>query len=214
MSKNEELKNLIDQHYREEEYYCYDGIVNEETFENAKIKILWVLKEAYIKEDTREEEQKIASNKNWYLSFLRKYSYKPIFSEKTWHPIIYASYGILNKKEWNDIPYIVKKNEIANVLHQIAVINIKKVPNIESKTSNLNELKNNFISNFELINNQINIIKPNVVIWGFWNLGELDLFKKEFVDPNTSPYGNYYPYKKVNNILHVLVDHPAAHVSM
>jgi hypothetical protein len=104
-----------------------DGIVNIEEYFNSKIKILWVLKEAYDSDGKSNGE----IQGNWSLTEIMG---KPNFldlvgrSRKTWEPIVYASWGILNDfAKYDDMDYIRDKPEMVSILRKIAFINIQKI---------------------------------------------------------------------------------------
>jgi len=190
-----------------------DGIINEDEFKKAPVKILWVLKEPYAKEGEVKD-----LDGDGYLKFFREYREHTHLAAPTVHKIIYASYAILKNKLWEEISYIDDDPNIIEVLNDIAIINIKKVPNIESKTSNKKEIKSYFIKNLDNIKKQIIDINPNIVIWAFWNILELKEFRKEILSCEKEvekPTGccdvyDFYDYKLVNNVLHIIVDHPSA----
>ncbi len=194
-----------------------DGIINKDEFQDAPIKILWVLKEPYAKEG--EVEYLYGEG---YLKFFREYEKHSTLAHQTVHKIIYASYAILNNKEWEDIPRIKDNANVIKILNKIAIINIKKVPKIISETSNKTsrkeEIMDHFIKNLEYIKKQITDINPNVVIWAFWSLlGSKELGKLIF-DEDVIPkdcfqrfhvYDYYYFDESVKDVLHIIVDHPA-----
>ncbi len=50
---------------------------------------------------------------------------------KTWQPIVYSSYGILNDFVlWDDIPTINNEHSIVKALDYIAWVNINKLPSV------------------------------------------------------------------------------------
>ena len=106
--------------FEEEIYPVYDGALNPETyFANQSHKILWLMKEAY-EEGEREGD--------WSLPelYCNKYDlfYRNLIkgkSSRTWQPVVYASFGILNNFSlWNDMPYIKNDPDIVKVLDKVA----------------------------------------------------------------------------------------------
>lgn len=133
-----------------------DGIINIEKYLNQTIKILWILKEPNSTEEGlnwREEIKKL----NDFSGNLGAF-------DKTFRKIVYVSYGIINKKKWNEFNYIKDEPNIVEVLEQIAFINIKKIPG--GSTSYDTELEENYQKYKDIIIKQIKMFKPNVIIGG------------------------------------------------
>jgi hypothetical protein len=138
-----------------------DGIVDPESYFNAPIKILWLLKEPY------------CDGKNggggWSMCHLLKKiaAGKTKGSSNTWNPIIYASYGILNNfPNYEDIPRISHDHKMPEILLQIGFINLQKLP-AEPHTDSL-RLKREFDdrNHFEIIKEQLDAYNPDIVIGG------------------------------------------------
>jgi len=138
-----------------------DGIIDIEKYSNAKIKILWVLKEVNDKDkdgdidggyDSRESIKKIDVNKKgkW---------------RSTFNPIIYTSYGILNNYiKWECIESTYHNQSVIDILKSIAIINIKKIPG--SSSSNMAIIKDFYIKHKNIILQQIEAYEPDVIIGG------------------------------------------------
>jgi hypothetical protein len=165
-----------------------DGIVNNEFYQESKIKILWILREVNHEGDISD----------WDLTkiiqqIIIKTGIEPGW-EKTFGPIVYATYGILNNKLWDEIPYYYDKPEIVNVLKEIAYINVKKTAGI-SKT-NFKELDSAFNDGKESLFKEINNINPEVIIYG----GTFYLFEKEIenriINKNTKHINAYHPSQR------------------
>lgn len=94
-------KDFNDLRTEEDSIIIRDGIVDPKKYAKAKLRILWVLKDpnspdatedwdlrGAIKDDLKKEK---GMGKDW---------------RKTFNPIVYATYGILENEKWVDIPNI------------------------------------------------------------------------------------------------------------
>jgi len=149
-----------------------DGIICPKKFGNhpkSKHRILWILKEA-----------NDPDGGGWSLTdFLatRVDKSEGLFSYKRWSAtfglVIKVSYGLLNGFiDYDKIENDLKK--ASEILDYIAVINIKKVPG--GSRANLPKIAKEI--NSKVILNQINDIKPDIVIGGgtLWILAKNKLF--------------------------------------
>lgn len=138
-----------------------DGLVDPSKYQKANYKIAWFLKEAYTTEEDGWHIKKYYSGEDAYDDFFRN------IATTTWHPIIYSSYGILNDfQEWDDMSYIRDKPEMCQVVSSIAIINANKWP---SKTGTFTLYKNlveGFQQSKSIIEKQIDILKPEIHIFG------------------------------------------------
>ena len=140
-----------------------DGIVDIDKYLETEPKILWILKEPY-----DDVEDGLASGGGWHFSkdFLAKDDfYKRMGrSRVTWHPVIYVSYGILNSfRDYNDMDYIRDDQTMADVIKQIAVINVKKLPGLK-QTKNFGPIKSAYLKHKELLHKQIELYNPDIII--------------------------------------------------
>ncbi|NOZ35913.1 MAG: hypothetical protein GXO80_11520 [Chlorobi bacterium] len=195
----EEIDKLIKKKYGKD--YISDGIVDIDKYLKAEYKILWILKEPHDK----------GGYENWDIrNLLKDAKYENGLNpdmRATFSNIIYASYGILNGfKLWDDIDYISENHDIIDVLQEIAFININKLPG--ENTSNDSKIQEAFNKFKEIIEKQIEVFKPDIIIGGntiykymsdFFKLKDLKIVKK-------IEYLEYYPTEE-----RVLIDawHPA-----
>jgi len=146
----------------------YDGIINELEYNQAKYKILWVLKESHDEENDGEggwSFREHFSNVKDYSGIKEKRS--------TLYPIVYISNGILNDLEYGDMNEIKEDSELINILRKIAYINVKKIP---GKTkSNNTELKEAYNKYKDILFLQINTYNPDIIIFA----GTFDLFSND-----------------------------------
>jgi hypothetical protein len=159
-----------------------DGIVNIEKYLNQEFKILWILKEPY-----DDVENGLPSGGGWHYckdfvsanEFIKKIGR----SRATWHPIIYVSYGILNNFAlFENMGYIRNDESMADVVKDIAVINVKKLPGF-TQTCDYGTIGSAYNRHKDILLRQIETYKPNIIIGGstmqlFYNdLGISDIQK-------------------------------------
>ena len=132
-----------------------DGIINIDNYLASDLKIMWVLKEPNSSEQLnwRDEIGNLKTETG------TKYGWAGTFN-----PIVYVSYGILNNRNWNQIPYTNDNPEIIEVLKSIAFVNVKKTPG--ESVSFDNEIHDFHSNNKEILLNQIKYYQPNVIICG------------------------------------------------
>ena len=135
-----------------------DGIVNKEFYKNARVKILWILKEV-------NHDGNIS---DWDMTkilqeIITKTGIKTGW-ERTFGPIVHTTYGILNQKLRTEIPYYYDEPEIVNVLKEIAYINVKTTSGNSFTYSS--ELKEAYIENKTQLFKKINDINPQLIIYG------------------------------------------------
>lgn len=135
-----------------------DGIVDIESYLNADLKIMWINKEV------NSTEEDADWNLRDVLSVLRTDDGVVKGWAGTFNPIIYTVYGILNDKNWKDIPDTWVALEIIDCLKQIAYVNVKKIPGgaVASKQD-----LNSFYKEFEsILERQITLFNPDIIICG------------------------------------------------
>jgi len=150
-------KKLDEKIYEIDENAFVDGIINIEKYSVNPLKILWILKEPNSTEEklSWRDEIKLITSYNGNLGAF----------EKTFANIVYISYGLINKKKWDEINWIADEPEIVNVLEEIAFININKSPGgSSSNDSFLEQQYQNFYK--EIVKEQIINFKPNIIIGG------------------------------------------------
>jgi hypothetical protein len=137
-----------------------DGIVNIERYLNSKIKCLWILK------DSNGFDENSIDNWDYRNGIYEASGNNDFFKNwsKTFTNIVYISQMILNNKTWDEVEYIRDNFSIVEILNDISVINIKKIPGKSS--ANENELKAYFDKYKDILEEQINLINPQVIICG------------------------------------------------
>lgn len=146
-------------HFGEDPDIVTDGIVNLKSYNAAKYKILWVLKEA----------NEGGGTGGW--SITKKLIGKARDGDKlltglanTFTKIIYTTYGILHNLLWDGLDDIPDKPEMIDVLNSIAYINIKKVPG--AAVAICSELTEAYERDKQIILDQIAGYNPDIIICG------------------------------------------------
>jgi len=133
----------------------YDGIVNEKKYYKSKFKILWILKEPH--GEGNWDMKDFIGNRN----SLRKYTNWT----RTFNPIIYITYSILNKFiSYDEMFNIHQKPEMIDILQEIAFINLKKVPGTSISQSKI--IKDAYEKYKDIILLQIETCSPDIIICG------------------------------------------------
>src|SRR6266850_2209730 len=132
-----------------------DGIIDVDRFARAKYKILWILKEPY------------GDGRFSYPAYIHDFRFGQGYptSGSMWHKITYTNYGILNKfMQWSEIPALKVDENVFNTLKACAIINLKKLPG--GIISYYGEIKEAYEKSKGIINEQINLISPDIIICG------------------------------------------------
>ncbi len=149
--------------FPKETHFFNDGIINEEKYNTANERILWILKEPWTYEV--HEAVKVSD----YISYINNFKFDeyPQYDTSTsmWRRITYANAGILTGGLfYNDLDDLPQSKEVFDTLFSCAIINLKKIPG--STRSNFNNIDHYFKSGKEFIFNQIEEINPTIIICG------------------------------------------------
>lgn len=146
----------------------YDGLTNVSEYYNSDIKILWILKEAY---DNNY-------NGGWSITevLFNEYPYTTKVKNQTHRKMAYVSYGILNKCLYDDIDDIRDNPAIGEVLHEIAYINLNKMP--AGTSTDDRSLWDKYETWKDILWSQINTYEPDVIIFG----NTFKYFKDDFFE--------------------------------
>ena len=181
-----------------------DGVVNEENYKKANVKVLYILKEA------NGGKNKTWQDKGSKNGDLRNYLNKHANRWQTWNNVVRWQYGIENLNNddsWKQV-FRVKPNFRKEYLRHTAVINLKKLAG--NQDSNMNEILKHANVNKELLKQQIALYQPNIVICGGTGniVKEIGLF--EGLDKwEKSERGVFY-YTAKNKTIIVSYKHPGA----
>ena len=143
----------------------YDGPINNEQYFHSFIKIVWVLKEAYTETNENGERGGEDYGDGFFIpddiyAFIRS---QP--SKKTWAPIAYTSYSILNGfLIYNDLADLDEEPFMAQAINQVAVVNTKKMPG--TSRSKMKEIEAAFEESKDLLSRQLQLLSPDIVIGG------------------------------------------------
>jgi hypothetical protein len=175
----------------------YDGVADIEKYLSCGKKIMWVLKEPY---DDSENGKPVGGG--WSIvddcfSGHGENGKSPkgdAWSNPTCQPIIYSMYGYFTGLTWESMDWIRDEKSMANILQQIAYINVSKMPNkTQSSLAQIQEFYNIWKP---ILFEQIDLFKPDVIIFCstfqyFKNdleITENDLVTKSHVQGVLDPY--------------------------
>ena len=139
-----------------------------EAYLSSNPKVMWVLNDPYDEFENGQPKGGGAITDDCIAKIDEK-SVAP-----TWHNMIYMMCGIRHGKKWEEIPYIRDDKSIANILKEIAYINVSKMPN-RSTTSD-SELRHLYDIWKEILWKQINLYDPDIIIFG----ATFQLFQNDF----------------------------------
>lgn len=208
----ERYEHAVDLPYFNEETgekmaFVRDGIVEVAEYLKAPIKILWILKEANSKKENDLGNDmrpclKTLNEKNNNID--PKWGY-------TWRPIAYAMYGVFEEMNYIDIPLMNgNASEVVKHMSRIAHINVKKYGG--GSKSNDKQIQNFYNQYKDFIHEQIEIINPNVLIFGgtFGYFADVYFEGKKPLSEKPNGYTNIYEYQDK-----LLIDtyHPGARVN-
>ncbi|NCA22374.1 MAG: hypothetical protein EBS86_14715, partial [Crocinitomicaceae bacterium] len=143
----------------------YDGVMKPELYFNSPIRLAWMLKEPY------DEENGTGGGYDYFDMFKEGedlYLYK--FKEQhkvTWHPMIYISHSIHNNfQKWEEMDYIRDNHGMCDVVRKVAFINSQKLPSKNFTHTDSAHLWESIEKNSDLLERQIKMLNPNVLIFG------------------------------------------------
>lgn len=122
--------------------------------------------------------------------------------------LTYTSYGILNNKPWNFIPWLKDAPAIADCLKQIAYINLSKMP--ANTTTSMSALREKFKIWRPIVLKQIAVYNPDILIFG----NTFQYLKKDLFNGREIPHKDYdgfwaYSFEEK---LYVWAYHPGARI--
>lgn len=173
-----------------------DGVTDIPAYIKSSPRIMWILKEAY---GDYTASGKITGG-GW--SFSKKFREKDFLKDfDMWKIMIQINFAIRNNKEWKEIDYIENQPKMIKELRNIAYININKMPG--KSESNDKDLFDNYKLWKDIIDKQINLYEPDLIIFG----KTFQFFKDDFFHITEKPIrtvsGKWYSelYKKDGKIL-------------
>jgi len=187
-----------------EDEFAKDGVADEELFNNAKYKILFLAKETN------------GTNKDWDT---RRYLREGVFYKSTGKPIsktfnnIYRWVNLfLNDiNDYKDFKKVPKNKEMRiKIFSQIGMMNLKKVTG--THTTNNDELKEFIDDNKKFINEQITLYKPDIIIC--CGKGVYNGYKKAMGQVSNENKLNGKFISKNHETLLIDFDHPQARIKI
>ena len=196
------LENYISL-FPKETHFFSDGIINEEKYNTAKERILWILKEPWTKEV--HETIKVSD----YISYINNFKLDeyPQYDTSTpmWRRITYSNAGILEGGSfYNDLDDLPGSKEVFETLFSRAIINLKKIPG--STKSNYGTIDHYFRIGKDFIFNQIEEINPSIIICGSTFDHLKPHIENELKQINNEPVSNFCIWK---NRLLIHAYHPS-----
>ena len=151
-----EMKQRIDEP-ENERYIISDGVMQPDEYFSKEIRLAWVLKEAYEEED--------GTGGGWsYFDLYDKTGFD-ISTVKTLKRIIKTSYSIHNEfikgENMDDIDF-----EMKQIIKRVAIINTQKLPAKNYSSTNGKDLQESINKYSDLLERQLELINPNVIIFG------------------------------------------------
>lgn len=184
-----------------------DGVMDFESYLNSNLKIAWVLKEPYDDFD----ENGAPYGGGWRIRdiyFKTENVYDNIKQNPTLNTMAYTTYGLLNNKFYEEMPWIYEDFSVGNSLRSIVHMNINKFPG--NTTTPWNKLYSYYDYWRPVLLFQLLVYKPQIVIFGNvmdlfatdLNLTDIMQYDKEknlgFAIKDGSLYINaYHPAQKI-----------------
>lgn len=203
-----ELDDLIRNRYTDFENNVHpviDGALDpSKYFDNSSFRMMWLLKEPYDKKDERTGCWSIPDH------FMNNYDqfYKDLVRSKfgkTWQPVVYASYGILNGfKSWKEMPYIWDEPEMVRILGKVAWVNIHKLPSLTGSSTHIGNIIASYRQNGEVLKEQIQLLDPDIIICG----NTFSVVKEDWGNPKEEKF-DMVEYCTIGKRLIVNAYHPA-----
>lgn len=189
LEKQNQLYVMIDKRAKEAGLYrkgdyepIYDGIYYKDVkkYLNSKVRIMWVLKEPY--DDEYDDGEPCGGGWNYFDCLESNAS---PWKNRTWKNMIYTTFGILNNMKYEEMDSIEEHPEMADVLLEIACINLSKMPGHTTTDSSL--LPIYYETWKDILKQQMDLYSPQVVIFGnTFEFFKEDLFKGEILEPVNS----------------------------
>ena len=196
LCQKEKQNKLFSEWKKKYKYLSPDGIVDFYSYNNASLKITFILKE------TNEKEEDGGYD---LTEFLRDGAVGGCI----WNNVSRFSAGILFKEDFDNVEDL-NKYDREKYLAPISVINLKKTPG--RATSNNSEIDKFAKEDREYIKKQVEIYKPDLIICG----GTGDIFIEKILDLDTSSWtyvSDYLSYLIYNDKIIVKTFHPACRKS-
>lgn len=170
-----------------------DGVCSIDGYLKSYPKVMWILKEPY---DDFENRKPVGGG--WSITEDCFGIKDDVWTSRTWQPIIYIMYGYIHGLIWQDMDYIRDNKKMADVLKDIAYINVSKMPG--STRSSWNNINQCYAMWKPILDKQLDLYNPDVIICA----GTFSHFKEEFekndmrkVDSFKGYINVYHSYNKI-----------------
>ena len=199
----QENENTLYKKYEEVLNWVKDGVVDEENYKKASVKVLYILKEANGGKNKKWQDK---GSKN---GDLRNYLKNKADRWQTWNNVVRWQYGIENlnnDKSWKQVFRVTHSFRKEHLRHT-AVINLKKLAG--NQNSNMKQILKHAKKNIALIRQQIALYEPDVVICG----GTGDIVKRIGLFEGLDKWEKserYVSYNIVKSRIIVNYKHPGA----
>jgi hypothetical protein len=134
-----------------------DGVYDAAKYLAANRHIMWVMKEPY---DEIINGEPFGGEWNLARDCFAK---SDAWSNRSWQPIIYAMYGLNHGLLWDDMDWIRDDKNMANILQEIAYINVSKMPG--NSVSSDGHISKCYMIWKPILFKQISIYNPDVIIF-------------------------------------------------
>lgn len=200
MPRTERLNEMFDRWQNSNPAYAddfsRDGIVNEEKYENASRRLLFILKEPNNHDDPL---------RNHAMNFAKGLDR----SNATWRNLNYWSYGLL--RNFPSFAHVCDANDLPKVLYEVAVMNVKKT---RGRSAAEDKKIVDFArdgSNRNFIQREIEIIAPSIIVCCGSSVTQSIRLALSLEAPSLRTK-NDLEYFRWNDCLVVAYCHPAARV--
>lgn len=135
-----------------------DGVYDASKYLNSRRHVMWVMKEPY---DEIVNGEPVGGGWNLARDCFAKCD---AWSNHSWQPIIYSMYGLEHGRLWNQMDWIRDDKSMADILQEIAYINVSKMPN--KTVSDDGYIGKCYQFWKPILFEQIGIYDPDVIIFG------------------------------------------------
>ena len=163
----------------------YDGIYSVDEYVKTHPRIMWILKEPY---DDYDDDGTYGGGWELYSALDNNNAW----TNRTWQPMTYVTYGIQNKLHWQDMDWIRDDPSMIDSLKKVVLLNLSKLPN--RPTSDNGYVQEQYNAYWRtVVLKQIENYDPNVIIFGntFYMMQE-DFPMQKRLENNGNPFMNIF----------------------
>ena len=198
----------------------FDGLLNWDSYQSSRIKIMWILKEYNWGDDggsdqiypaSKVSKEELESRLKIHYNRMQQH-YSNVAQYNRWKAsyakLLYVNYGILeNVPQYTDMEGLDQQGLIngINYMEPIIVLNLKKVPGYAS--ANMPTIRKFYNNHKEYVLKQINVANPDIIINGS---GINELGQDVYPD---GTFDSKWHYTKLKDKLVINAYHPNARVN-